>query len=257
MLYYKTIENSEHNDWVVMIHGAGASMEVWYRQVPDFARHFNLLLVDLAGCGGSKDEAFGENFDFINAAEQVLEVVDYLKIRKCHFMGVSLATIIVRLIAEQNPERVKSMVLAGAVTEITGSAKWILRCTKMAKNILPYSLIKRCIGLVINPRGKYTDAENVFLRTVADLSFASFLIWLKLADGLDARAKALFRRYAAIPALYIMGEEDFLFLRSVERSFIYYGNYASLVVVPHAGHVCNIDNKKFFNQQTLAFLCNL
>ena len=46
MLHYKTIVNNQFDRWVVMIHGAGGSIEVWYRQVADFARHFNILLVD-------------------------------------------------------------------------------------------------------------------------------------------------------------------------------------------------------------------
>ena len=116
MLHYKTIVNNQFDRWVVMIHGAGGSIEVWYRQVADFARHFNILLVDLAGHGGSSDESFGKNFSFLKAAEQVVEVLDHLKIEKSHFMGLSLGSIVVRVIAERNPRRVASMVLAGAVT---------------------------------------------------------------------------------------------------------------------------------------------
>ena len=118
MLHYKTIENSNTNSWVVMIHGAGGSIEVWYRQVADYARHFNLLLIDLVGHGKSAAEAFGQGFNFSKAAEQVMEVVNHLKIKKGHFMGLSLGTIIVRIIAERNPRKVESMVLAGAVTEL-------------------------------------------------------------------------------------------------------------------------------------------
>ena len=46
-------------------------MEVWYRQVADFARHFNLLLVDLVGHGGSANATFGKDFNFSKAADQV------------------------------------------------------------------------------------------------------------------------------------------------------------------------------------------
>ena len=68
MLHYKTIENSQFDRWGVMIHGAGGSIEVWFRQVADYARHFNLLLVDLAGHGGSANETFGRGFNFSRAA---------------------------------------------------------------------------------------------------------------------------------------------------------------------------------------------
>ena len=88
MLHYKTIENNQFDRWIVMIHGAGGSIEVWFRQVADYARHFNLLLVDLAGHGGSANEAFGRGFNFSRAAEQVMEVVNHLKIEKGHFIGL-------------------------------------------------------------------------------------------------------------------------------------------------------------------------
>ncbi|MBO7343462.1 MAG: hypothetical protein J6U45_05455, partial [Alistipes sp.] len=69
MLHYRTIGNNPHASWLVMVHGAGGSIEVWYRQVSDFARHYNLLLVDLAGHGGSVGEAFGNGFNFERAAD--------------------------------------------------------------------------------------------------------------------------------------------------------------------------------------------
>ena len=72
MLHYRTITNKQSDSWVVMIHGAGGSIEVWYRQVADFARHFNILLVDLVGHGGSAKESFGNCFNFAKAAEQVM-----------------------------------------------------------------------------------------------------------------------------------------------------------------------------------------
>ena len=103
MLHYKTFINKQFDRWVVMIHGAGGSIEVWYRQVADYARHFNILLVDLVGHGGSAKESFGKNFSFSKAAEQVMEVVNHLRIEKGHYMGLSLGSIVVRMIAKLNP----------------------------------------------------------------------------------------------------------------------------------------------------------
>ena len=142
MLHYKTIVNNQFDNWVVMIHGAGGSIEVWYRQVADFARHFNLLLVDLVGHGGSAAESFGKGFNFSKAAEQVMEVVNHLKIEKGHFMGLSLGSIVVRLIAKQNPRKVSSMVLAGAVTELSVKVKVLLQLATTFKRVVPYGVIK-------------------------------------------------------------------------------------------------------------------
>lgn len=257
MLNYKTIENSQLNDWIVMIHGAGGSIEVWFRQVADYARHFNLLLVDLAGHGGSANESFGKGFNFSRAAEQVMEVVNHLKIEKGHFIGLSLGSIVVRLIAKHNPQQVSSMVLAGAVTELNAKVRVLLTLATTFKRIIPYGLIKRVIAKCIIPQEKYGKSKKLFLNNAKKVSFDSFLNWLKLGDGVSKYIKDLFEEYISIPTLYIMGEDDKLFLPKVQKTVRNGGDNVSLIVVPDAGHVCNVDNKRFFNQHSLDFMCSV
>lgn len=257
MLHYKTYVNEHIDKWVVMVHGAGGSIEVWFRQVSDFAKHFNLLLVDLAGHGGSANESFGNGFNFTKAAEQVMEVVNHLKITKGHFIGLSLGSIVVRLIAKYNPEKVSSMVLAGAVTKINTKMRILLSLATTFKRIVPYSLIKRLLAKFIIPQEKYSKSKNLFLNSAKKVSFDSFVQWIKLGDGIATRIRELFNEYIPIPTLYLMGEDDKLFLHEVEETVRKSGGNACLVIVPNAGHVCNVDNKKFFNEHSLEFLCSV
>lgn len=242
-----------------MIHGAGGSIEVWFRQVADYARYFNLLLVDLAGHGGSANESFGKGFNFSRAAEQVMEVVNHLKIDKGHFIGLSLGSIVVRLIAKNNPQKVSSMVLAGAVTDLNTKVRALLTLATAFRRIIPYSLIKSVIAKCIIPQEKYINSKKLFLNSAKKVSFDSFLNWLKLGDGVSKYIKELFEEYISIPTLYLMGEDDRLFLRQVQHTVRNSGENVYLIVVPHAGHVCNVDNKRFFNQHSLEFMfsvCN-
>ena len=254
MLHYKTIENNKLNNWIVMIHGAGGSIEVWFRQVADYARHFNLLLVDLAGHGGSANESFGKGFNFSRAAEQVMEVVNHLKIEKGHFIGLSLGSIVVRLIAKHNPQHVSSMVLAGAVTDLNTRVRVMLTLATTFRRLIPYSLIKRVIAKCIIPQEKYGKSKRLFLNNAKKVSFDSFLNWLKLGDGVSKYIKELFEEYISIPTLYLMGEDDKLFLPQVQQTVKNGGDNVSLIVVPDAGHVCNVDNKRFFNKHSLEFM---
>ena len=254
MLHYKTIANNPLNHWIVMIHGAGGSIEVWFRQVADYAHHFNLLLVDLAGHGGSANESFGKGFNFNRAAEQVMEVVNHLKIDKGHFIGLSLGSIVVRIIAKRNPQKVSSMVLAGAVTELNTKVRTLLALASTFKRIIPYSLVKEVIAKCLIPQNKYNSSKKLFLNNAKKVSFDSFTSWLKLGDGVASYIKNLFDEYVAIPTLYIMGEDDKLFLPQVIQTVRKGGDNVSLVVVPNAGHVCNVDNKKFFNHHSLEFM---
>ena len=254
MLHYKTIENNRFDRWVVLVHGAGGSIEVWFRQVADYARHFNLLLVDLAGHGGSANESFGKGFNFNRAAEQVMEVVNHLKIKSGHFIGLSLGSIVVRIIAKHNPKMVSSMVLAGAVTQLNTKVRTLLALAATFKRIIPYALVKRVIAKCIIPQEKYTNSKRLFLNNAKKVSFDSFLHWLKLGDGVSTYIRELFNEYISIPTLYLMGEDDKLFLPQVQQTVRNAGDNVSLIVVPNAGHVCNVDNKSFFNHHSLEFM---
>ncbi len=256
MLNYKTYIRNMSSQWIVMIHGAGGSIEVWYKQITDFARHFNLLLVDLAGHGNSPMERQKSHsfFDFEIAAEQVVEVVDYLKIEKAHFMGLSLGSIIVRVIADKHSERVCSMVLAGAVTELSMPANILLRLADMMKHIVPYRFTKWMFAKIIMPQRRYGQSMRLFLHNAQRLSFDNFQRWLKLGSDINNRIRSLFYEKLSIPTLYIMGEDDYLFLEKIEAAVRHGGKLAHAAIVPDAGHVCNVDNKRLFNRISLDFI---
>ena len=253
MLNYKTINNNPDNRWVVMVHGAGGSIEVWFRQVPDFARHFNLLLVDLAGHGGSVEDMLCKGLDLEKVAMQVMEVVDALKIERSHFMGLSLGSIVVRVIAELYPQRVESMVLAGAVTKLSVKTRTLIRAVDTFKNIIPYRLLKWLIAKFIIPQQKYAKSKSLFLRSAQKLNFDSFLEWIKLGEDITQQLADLFSRKILIPTLYMMGENDYLFLPQARIAAMEGGDMVSMVVIPNAGHVCNVDNKSFFNRVSIDF----
>ena len=258
MLHYKTFQKQADMPWVVMLHGAGGSSEVWYRQVGDFSRHFNLLLIDLVGHGESSVlQILNKQFDFETAAEQVMEVVNHLGIHKAHYMGLSLGSIVVRVIADLHPAQVEAMILAGAVTELSWESRVLLRVADCTKHIVPYRLLKWFIAKAIIPQRRYGHSMQLFLRNAKRLSFDNFLRWLTLGEQLNSRIKNLFAEQIAIPTLYLMGQDDYLFLPQVQLVAAQNTRWASMIIVPEAGHVCNVDNKGFFNRVSLDFLKQL
>ncbi len=59
-----------------------------------------------------------------------------------------------------------------------------------------------------------------------------------------------------IPTLYVMGQEDYMFLPSISK-LVKDHRSAILEVIPDCGHVVNVDKPEIFNETTLKFLKTL
>ena len=103
MLHYKIYPNTQSNEWITFVHGAGGSSAIWSKQIKAFKKHYNLLLLDLRGHGRSKHIVYNEmkKYTFNVIGNDVVEVLDSLKIKKSHFVGISLGTVVIRDIAER------------------------------------------------------------------------------------------------------------------------------------------------------------
>ena len=118
MINYSVYKNFESDQWVTFVHGAGGSSSIWYRQIKEFKKHFNVILLDLRGHGKSKyhfKNVFEKKYSFKSISNDIVEVLRKEKIKSSHFIGISLGTILIRQLAEQYPKMVKSMIMAGEI----------------------------------------------------------------------------------------------------------------------------------------------
>ena len=100
---------------------------MWHKQVKPFSEKFNVLLVDLRGHGQSKLKTESKKYSFKMIANDVLLTLQAHTIDKAHFVGVSLGSIIIKQIYSLQPKIVKTMVFAGAVTELNFKSRLLLR----------------------------------------------------------------------------------------------------------------------------------
>ena len=56
MINYTIYENKDSKQWVTFVHGAGGSSSIWFKQIRDFQKHYNVLLLDLRGHGSSNEQ---------------------------------------------------------------------------------------------------------------------------------------------------------------------------------------------------------
>ena len=63
------------------MHGAGGSSSIWFKQVREFRKHFNVLLLDLRGHGDSKPslkDAFSDQYTFDSITDDIIDAVNIL-----------------------------------------------------------------------------------------------------------------------------------------------------------------------------------
>ena len=172
MLYFKQFIHAQSSEWVVFIHGAGGSSAVWHKQLRDFQKEYNLLLIDLRGHGKSAEmpQAIWEKqYTFEAVTKDIIEVLDHLQLPPAHFMGVSLGTILARQLAEMQPGRVKSLVMAGAVTRLNNQSRLLVFLGNTFKRVIPYMWLYRLFAFVIMPRRQHAESRNLFINEAQKL----------------------------------------------------------------------------------------
>ncbi len=257
MLYYKTYLNKESDQWVVFIHGAGGSSVVWYKQIQPYARHFNLLLIDLHGHGRSAkgSETGTSHYTFKNIASDVVKVLNHIGIKKAHFVGVSMGTIIVRQLAEIHKEYVSSMIMVGAITKLNLKSRFLVRVGQIFHKVIPYMWLYKVFAFIIMPMDQHEESRSVFIREARKLARHEFIRWFKLTNRLTAKLQRMEEEDPGIPILYVMGEQDYILLEPVKELVKKYKT-RSLAVIEKCGHVANIEKAELFNELSIDFLKN-
>lgn len=256
MLHYTTYEHPTSTEWVTFVHGAGGSSSIWFRQIKTFKEKFNVLLVDLRGHGRSKfPSSFKDvkKYSFNFVANDVIAVLKDLKIESSHFVGISLGTIIIREISEVEPKMVKSMVLAGAILRLNFQSQILMKVGYLLKSVLPYMLLYKLFAFVILPRKKHKPSRNLFVKEARKLYQKEFIRWFKLTTDVNKTLRIFREKRTQIPTLFIMGEEDYMFLPSIEQ-FVKNNKASSLHVIPNCGHIVNVQAPAEFNTTAMGFL---
>ena len=254
MIFYRQFVRPETDTWVVFIHGAGGSNVVWFRQLKEFRKHFNVLLIDLRGHGKSKPES-GDDADYSldDVALDVVRIMNQLSILKAHFVGISLGCIVIRAIDKLAPGRAESIVLGGAVIQFNKTIKVLIGTAKILNTVLPYMWLYKLNALILMPYKRHRESRNVFIQEAIKLGEKEFRKWMKMTGEIKSNLNDFIRREASAPVLYLMGDSDHMFLPMVSNLVKNQVN-SKLEIIRNAGHCCNLDQAVRFNELCIRFI---
>ncbi len=221
-LYYEIYGEGEP---LLMIHGNGGSFVCFENQVPEFSKHYKVILVDCRGRGNSSYKK-GVELTFDLQVEDISLFLEKLNINKTNVLGWSDGGIIGLLLAIKHPEKVAKLVTTGA-------------------NIFPKGIVhfddmkKTAIDLDI----KNTNHENdlaIDLNNL-DLNYPN----LNYTDLNVIKSKTLI----------MAGDHDEIKGEHTQKIYESIPN-AQLAILPNSSHSTLIDKSNLFNEIVLEFLLN-
>jgi pimeloyl-ACP methyl ester carboxylesterase len=108
-LYY---EIYGQGDPLVLVAGTGISCAPWrVSQVPEFAKHYQVIIYDHRGLGRSDKPDVAYSTELF--AKDCAGLMDALGIKRAHMLGHSMGARVLQWFALKYPEKVRSLVLSG------------------------------------------------------------------------------------------------------------------------------------------------
>lgn len=256
LLYYKTYERGADVPWVTFVHGAGGSSSTWFKQIRAFRKEYNVLLVDLRGHGQSARGLWEKGDNFLHISKEVVDVLNELKIEKTHIVGMSLGTIVAQTIADNYPERITSLVLGGAIIRLDLRTKFLIWIGNATKRFVPYMFLYKIFAYIIMPRKQHEESRLAFVNQAKRMCQKEFVKWFSLTRLVNPYLARLQISTTKIPTLFLMGEEDYLFIPPIEEVVRQHKGF-EFMEIKDSGHVCNIDQPDKFNELSITYISKI
>ena len=236
---------------LVFVHGAAGDNRIWRPQLEALADEFTVVAWDEPGAGHSSDVP--SDFELADYANCLATLIETLALGPAHIAGLSWGGTVALELYRRHPDLVATLVLADTY------AGW--------KGSLPQAEVDaRVAGLhemLTAPREEFDPAlPGLFagdppaefvplLEEIADVvrpeCLKTQLLVMAEADQRDLLPQV------EVPALLIWGELDARSPLRVARQFEQAIPDTTLVVIPGAGHVTNLERPDEFNQAVREF----
>jgi pimeloyl-ACP methyl ester carboxylesterase len=121
------------------------------------------------------------------------------------------------------------------------------------KSVVPYIFLYKLFAFIIMPKKNHKESRLLFVNEAKKLYQKEFIRWYKLTAQLNPILRLFRLKDINIPTLYVMGEQDHLFLPSIKKVITGHQS-AQLHIIKNCGHVVNVEHPLEFNKEVLSFL---
>lgn len=243
------ISDEGHDEWVLFLHAAFVTHEMFRMQFGYFRDKYNILAVDIIGHGLSTDTRKGDSI--LKMSEWTSGILKAEGIDKVHIAGVSLGAVLAQDFANRYPDSVSSLACFGGYdiknfdTDIQkeNSSRQMLMMLKALFSVKWFAKANRKISA-------YTpQAQDEFYDMNIRFRKKSFMFLAGL-DGMINRHRTGKRNY---PLLVGCGRHDIPMELDVVETWHAAEPDSRMVIFENAGHCVNMDVPMEFNRTLESF----
>ena len=244
---------------LVFCHEFAGSMESWEGQVSYFARRYRTIAYNAKGYPPSAVPDDWRAYTYDHQTQVLLELLDHLGIAKAHVCGLSMGAYTAVQFGLAHADRCLSITAAGVGTGSADPELFLKESEERAALLDAQGMNGMEAYLSGSTRIRFREKDPAGWERFAALFRAhSAQGSANTLRGFQGRRPSIYTRerdLAAmdVPLLVICGDEDdpclepSLFLRRTAPR-------CGLVVLPHTGHACNLEEPGAFNAALAEFL---
>lgn len=236
---------------IMFSNSLGTDLTMWDKQVEILGAEFNILRYDTRGHG--KSEVPKGEYSIEMLGNDVLELLDFLKIEKVNFCGLSIGGLTGQWLGIHVPERLNKLILCNTALKIGSAEGWNTRIAAVQKNSLK-SIVSGTqerwftSEFVAENKSEVDAVLDKFLQTPL-AGYCSCCAAVRDADFTNEVSKI------SVPTLIIAGTED-LVTTVNDGDFLMKKIPNSILTALKAAHISNIEIAYDFTKLLLEFIKN-
>jgi len=244
---------------VLMVHGITTYSFIWRKIVPLLEDEYDLVRVDLLGCGSS-DMSSDFDLSLKNHATLLIEFMDQLGLEKVHIVGHDIGGGIAQLLGISHPERFHSIAMLNPVgydywpvQPITSMRTPVFRQLAMAAFDRGY--YKSIVRKATFRESTYTDELNELFWSNFDnpRSKKSFLRFAKCLNNNDLMEVADQLKQMKLPVLILRAEKDVFLSAGITSRLHDDIPESTLKIISRSGHYMQEDAPEEINVELKMF----
>jgi 3-oxoadipate enol-lactonase len=247
---HSTVDGPDDAPVLVLGAALGTTAAMWQPQIPALSGKLRVVRYDHRGHGGSPVPE--GPYALAELGADVLALADSLGVQRFHLGGISLGSFVALWIAENHPERVARLVLAGVAAQVGPPENWRARADAVRAQGTA-AIAETVVGrwLPEDYAAAHPSVRQELLDAVLATPAQGYAGCCGAIETMDLEPDLT--RVTA-PALVIAGSEDQSTPPDLARRVATGIDGAEFEVIPGAAHLANLSHADEFTHLVLDFL---